>query len=151
MHNEGTTRFVEKMGLYYEAYGVPRIGGKIIGLLLTAPGPVSAEEIAGILKVSRSSVSTNIRLLMLYGFAEVVPGRESRTDYFALAEDAWSNAIRARIEGFKNLKVIVEQGMQAVGKDGTATERLKEMSDWADAMVQGQAAALAKWENRKDT
>ena len=66
---ESQRKFIEKLGFYYESYGVPRIGGRMLGLLLVAGEPVSAEQMSATLLVSRSSISTNIRLLMSYAWS----------------------------------------------------------------------------------
>lgn len=61
--DEAKLLFIEKLGVYYEDYGIPRIGGRILGLMLVSGQPLTAEQIATHLKVSRGSVSTNVRLL----------------------------------------------------------------------------------------
>jgi DNA-binding transcriptional regulator GbsR (MarR family) len=144
----GRKRFIDKLGLYYENYGIPRIGGRIIGLILTAEAPVSAEEIVGALAVSRSSVSTNIRLLQMAGFLEVSPGQAGRADCFTLSGDAWLNAITARIEGFKYLKVIAVQGLSNPGAGESASKKVQEMADWADAMIEGHMHIKSQWMKR---
>src|SRR5271157_5308726 len=75
--------FIESMGRYFESYGIPRIGGRILGLLLVTHEPLSAEDIATILKVSRGSVSTNFQLLLTSALAEKVTFQGDRTTYFA--------------------------------------------------------------------
>ena len=40
------SQFIENMGLHFEEYGVPRIGGRILGLLLASSRPVSSEEMS---------------------------------------------------------------------------------------------------------
>lgn len=145
----GRQRFIEKLGLYYENYGIPRIGGRIIGLILTAEAPVSAEEIVRALSVSRSSVSTNIRLLQMAGFLEVSLEQPSRADCFTLSGDAWLNAITARVEGFKNLKAIAAQGLSNPGAGESASKKMQEMADWADAMIEGHLHIQRKWMNLK--
>ncbi len=57
------SRFIEGMGMYFENQGIPRIGGRMLGLLMIAHRPLSAEDLARILKVSRASLSTNFRSL----------------------------------------------------------------------------------------
>jgi DNA-binding transcriptional regulator GbsR (MarR family) len=97
------------------------------------------------LKVSRSSVSTNIRLLLLYGFVEKAQGIGERTDSFTIAANAWHNAIRARVEGFKALKAIARQGREALPGGDPAVNKIAEMEKWADSMIEGHEAILVKW------
>ena len=61
-------RFIENIAAIYEGYGIPRIGGRIFGLSLVYGEPLSAEDMSALLQASRSSISTNIRALMLNGW-----------------------------------------------------------------------------------
>ena len=71
-------RFIQRMGGYFESSGVPPIGGLILGLLMLAHEPLSAEDIASSLKVSRASVSTNFRVLLATGLIEKHTDRADR-------------------------------------------------------------------------
>jgi len=142
----GIQKFIDKMGLYYESYGIPRIGGRILGLLLTAPEPISAETISKTLQVSRSSVSTNIRLLTTIGLLDITQKPLDRTDYFILSDEAWVNAIRLRIQGFQELSKMVEQGRQAMESTGQmGNTKLQEMEKWAEMMQNLHQQALDEW------
>lgn len=143
---DGRAQFIEKLGAYYESYGVPRIGGRIIGLLMTEDAPLSSEEISARLSVSRASVSTNIRLLLLYGLVEAVR-RTGRTEYYSIAGDAWAKAVEARIEGFRRLKALARQGIGAVGEGSRAARQIRDMQDWADMMAEGHERILRDWES----
>src|SRR5688500_12893753 len=86
--NEGEERFVEAMGLYFERVGVPRIGGRILGLLMVTEGPISLDRMAVLLHVSRASISTNMRQFITAGLCQHfgVPG--DRRHYYVFSEDA---------------------------------------------------------------
>ncbi|MDA8336812.1 MAG: transcriptional regulator [Peptococcaceae bacterium] len=141
---EDKYRFIEKMGLYYENYGLPRIGGRILGLVLIADRPVSGEEIARLLRVSRSSVSTNLRLLLSFVFLEKVAVPVERSDYFAVSELAWRNTIKMRIEAYRNLQGIAEQGLAACDPDASSSGRLLEMLRWVKALAESHEKLLAE-------
>ncbi|WP_182914151.1 GbsR/MarR family transcriptional regulator [Paenibacillus sp. 1011MAR3C5] len=142
----GIQKFIDKMGLYYESYGIPRIGGRILGLLLTASEPISAEAISKTLQVSRSSVSTNVRLLITIGMLDITQKPQDRTDYFILSDEAWVNAIRLRIQGFQELNRIVEQGRQAMESTGqTGNTKLQELEKWSEMMQNLHQHALEEW------
>jgi DNA-binding transcriptional regulator GbsR (MarR family) len=142
-------RFIEKLGLYYENYGIPRIGGKLLGLLLMAGTSVSAEQMATALKISRSSVSTNIRLLVSFGFIEITPLPGERTDYFQISDTAWENAIKERIKGFQNLKTLVEEGLRTIDSKAGENQKLVEMLDWVNLLRNAHENALVEWINKK--
>ena len=76
-------------GLLAERYGLPRIAGEICGLLFMTDGPLSLDEIAGTLKVSKASASTNCRLLESLRFVRRGDVREGKRDYYVFAGDVW--------------------------------------------------------------
>ncbi|MGG1876116.1 MarR family transcriptional regulator [Paenibacillus cisolokensis] len=144
-YDEEKRAFVEKLGVYYEDHGIPRIGGRILGLLLVSNQPVSAEQMANLLKVSRGSVSTNVRLLVSMGLLEKVSVVGDRTDYYSVSESIWDNAIKTRIDGFKNLRKIVEQGLKAVEGQSNANKNFAEMLLWVDRMISSHEKLLFVW------
>ena len=79
-----TAHFVERMGLALEADGLPRIAGRIFGLLLVSEEPRSLDELAAELRVSKASVSTNARLLEHRGVLEQVSRPADRRDYYRI-------------------------------------------------------------------
>ena len=141
-------RFVESMGMYFESYGIPRIGGRILGLLLIAHEPLSAERIASILKVSRASVSTNFRILLTSGLAEKVTYPGDRTTYFVFPESGLEKTMLVEIQGISALKRLVEQGLNALPDGDSARSRMHEMSNWADFLIKLYQKALAEWQAR---
>lgn len=141
--------FIDKLGMYYEDYGIPRIGGRILGLMLVSEKPLSAEQMAKHLKISRGSVSTNVRLLTSSGLLERTTVAGERTDYYVVSESIWERAIQIRIEGFTNLKRIVEQGIQAVESKPSANNQLYEMRQWVDVMINSHEQTLMNW--KKET
>ncbi|MCC6983199.1 MAG: MarR family transcriptional regulator [Bauldia sp.] len=79
--------FIERMGFLCEADGLPRISGRLLGLLILEGGPFTLKELAQRLNVSRASVSTNARLLAKTGIIERVAVPGDRQDYYALDEN----------------------------------------------------------------
>lgn len=142
------TRFIESMGTYFESYGIPRIGGRILGLLLVAHEPLSAEDISAVLRVSRGSVSTNFRLLLAGGLAEKVSFPGGRTTYYAFPETAWEKAMNAEIQGVTTMKRLAQQGLQALLPGDPARRRMEELSNWADFLHQLYQNALIEWREK---
>ena len=139
------THFIESMGRYFESYGIPRIGGRVLGLLLLAHEPLSAEEIASILKVSRASLSTNFRLLLASALAEKVTFPGDRTTYFAFPVTAWERAMNVEIEGTAVLQRLAEQGLRALPSGDPARDRLERMIEWTALIHDTYQKALSKW------
>ena len=141
-------RFIESMGMYFESYGIPRIGGRILGLLLIAHEPLSAERIASLLKVSRASISTNFRLLLTSNLAEKVTYPGDRTTYFTFPESGLEKTLLVEIQGIEALKRLVQQGMNALPSDDSARSRMQEMVEWADFLLKLYQNALIDWRAR---
>ncbi len=86
---ETVDRFIEQKGMEYQAEGLPRIAGRLMGLMLIEEGPFSFGGLAERLKVSRGSISTNTRLLENLGVIERVSKPGERGDYFQLSSDPY--------------------------------------------------------------
>jgi DNA-binding transcriptional regulator GbsR (MarR family) len=142
------TRFIESMGMYFESYGIPRIGGRILGLLLVAHEPLSAERIASILQVSRASISTNFRVLLTSGLAEKVTFPGDRTTYFVFPESGLEKTLTVEVQGITAMKRIVQQGLNALPSEDSARGRMQEMVDWADFLIELYQKALTDWQAR---
>ena len=80
-------RFIEAMGLAHEEDRLPRIAGRLIGLLILSPDPVRFDHLAERLRVSRASISTNTRLLENMGVIQRVTRPGDRRDYFQINEE----------------------------------------------------------------
>ncbi len=141
-------RFIESMGMYFESYGIPRIGGRILGLLLVAHEPLSAERIGSILKVSRASISTNFRVLLTSGLAEKVTFPGDRTTYFVFPDSGLEKTLVVEVQGISAMKKIVQQGLDALPAEDSARSRMMEMIDWADFLIGLYQKALIDWRAR---
>ncbi len=138
--NRDKKDFIDKLGFYYESYGISKIGGRILGYLLLLDSPTSAKNISSALGVSRASVSTNLRLLLNYGFIEKKMVQQGRTDFYVMAKSAWENALITRINGFRSL-------MNILDTDSLSTDNssVNEMREWCQLMYSIHEKALDKW------
>ena len=141
-------KFIESLGRYFESYGIPRIGGRILGLLLIAHEPLSAEAISAILKVSRASVSTNFRLLSLVGLAEKVSFPADRTTYYIFPEAGFEKTVTVEIQSLADIKRLAEQGLNALPSGDSARGRMEMLIQWSDFLSQVWQNALIEWRQR---
>jgi DNA-binding transcriptional regulator GbsR (MarR family) len=142
-------KFIENLGLFFESFGVPRIGGRMLGLLLVAHEPLSAESISAILKVSRASVSTNLRMLLQFGWAEKVSFPGDRTTYFVFPENGFENTLALEIQAMSALNRFVEQGLNALPPGDASRDRLEAMASWADFLIEVWQKALIEWREQQ--
>ncbi len=144
-------QFVESIGLFFEHFEVSRIGGRIIGLLLVADDPLTLDDVASTLEVSRASVSTNVRMAVTYGLAELVTKPGDRRDYYRFPADAWDRDLLINIEAIRLLRRIATRGLAAAGPDDTtARGRLDELQDFCDFCLDEMQAMLDRWRARRD-
>jgi DNA-binding transcriptional regulator GbsR (MarR family) len=138
--------FVESMGVYFERYALPRIGGRLLGLLLVADRPLSLDDLAGILSVSRASVSTNMRLVLAIGLAELVTHPGDRRDYYQFTHDAWERSIVIDMEGIQALRRLAERGVDAIeSSENTAREHLDTLIEFCELVMAERQTTLERW------
>lgn len=78
--------FIQDFGERYQAFGLSRLMGRIVGLLLYEEGPLSLDQIAEQLQHSKGPVSQITRRLTEHGLIRKVWVPGSRRDHYA-AED----------------------------------------------------------------
>jgi DNA-binding transcriptional regulator GbsR (MarR family) len=138
--------FVESMGVYFERYALPRIGGRLLGLLLVADRALSLDDLANTLSVSRASVSTNMRLVLAIGLAELVTRPGDRRDYYQFTSDAWERSILIDMEGVTALSRLAKRGLEAIeSSENTAREHLDNLIEYCDLVLAERHATLERW------
>jgi DNA-binding transcriptional regulator GbsR (MarR family) len=148
--SDSLRQFIESMGVFFERYGVSRIGGRILGLLMVAERELTLDDIAGALGVSRASVSTNARFLTLYGMAQLVTRPGDRRDYYRLPPDTWAHAMEAEVEATLEMRRIAERGLAAAQvADTAATAHLEELIAYCDLILEDRRVTLEHWRERK--
>lgn len=147
---ETLLQFIENIGLHFEEYGVPRIGGKILGLLLASSRPVSSEEMADILQVSRSSVSTNLRTLLITGLADRVSLPGERSDFYVFSDEAWEKSLELRLDGILSLHEMAEEGLEGLAEQHPGRARLKEILAWTELVQAAFENLIQEWQTRKE-
>lgn len=144
------SQFIENMGLHFEDYDVPRIGGRILGLLLVSPRPISSEEMSEALQVSRSSVSTNLKTLSMTDMVEKVSLPGERVDYYVFAPEAWQQILEMRLAGILELKELAQQGLEGLEKDHPGRERIQEMMEWVDVVRRMMDKVTREWQSHRE-
>lgn len=85
-------QFILHWGDMGQTWGVNRSVAQIHALLFVAGRPMNAEEIADLLMMARSNVSTSIRDLTNWGLVRRVPVLGDRRDFFEAEGDVWEMA-----------------------------------------------------------
>jgi DNA-binding transcriptional regulator GbsR (MarR family) len=153
MQSETAARdqFVEEMGIFIEEAGLPRMAGRVLGLLLVCDPPhLSAPEIGEMLGASKGSVSTTTRMLMSLGFVERVGIPHRRQGYFRVRAGVWQGLLATQVSKVKAARVLAERGLRSMRESGSAGDgRLEEMRDLYAFLERELPLLLERWETEQ--
>jgi DNA-binding transcriptional regulator GbsR (MarR family) len=141
--------FVEQIAVLLEADGLPRIAGRLFGLLLVSAEPRSLDELATRLGVSKASVSINVRLLEEKGVVERVGRQADRRDYYRMAGDILERTLEQRIDRWRRFHVTIAGARKTcVIKHDVVRSRLEAMDHVYKHMIDATSRALDEWRVR---
>jgi len=151
-------RFVLHWGEMSSRWGVNRTVSQIHALLFLMGRPMHAEEIADLLQVARSNVSTSLRELQNWDLVRVVHLVADRRDHFETARDPWDllrTIVRERKEREFDPTVTVlrecVEDPQFGRLDAAAQKRVRDtlslmesLSSWTDQMLALETSTLTR-------
>ena len=141
-----TKRFIERMGLLSETDGLPRIAGRIFGLLLVTPGECSLDEMAEQLGVSKASVSNDTRRLADLGLLERTSRPGDRRDYYSIAPNVFERSLEARLARMERVHEAMREASELPSsKQPGVRERLEELDAAWEFAVQETRGVLDRW------
>jgi DNA-binding transcriptional regulator GbsR (MarR family) len=82
-------KFILHWGEMGTRWGINRTVAQVHALLFISPKPLNAEQIASLLGVARSNVSTSLRELQSWDIVRVVHVMGDRRDHFESIKDVW--------------------------------------------------------------
>ncbi len=141
------SEFVESLGLSAEADGLPRIAGRILGLLIVEEGPFHFDDLAERLQVSRGSISTNTRLLEERGLLErfTVPG--DRRDLFRLRDDTYTRLLERSLERLEHMHAIIDRCRDRIDESQEpAWARLGAMKRFYSMAIENTKEIIHRWQ-----
>lgn len=128
-------RFIEQMGLVTQAEGLPRIAGRLMGLMVFDGKEYSFSELADELKISRGSVSANTRLLEDRGVIERVSKPGERQDYFRLASNPLETLLHNIEKKSARARVAIGDTIDALPPEEHACRaRLRRLEEFYEAI-----------------
>ena len=81
--------FVAQWGALGTQWGINRTMAQIHALLMTAPEPVSTDDVMAELEISRGNAHTNLKELVAWGLVRIVVRKGERREYFEAEKDVW--------------------------------------------------------------
>jgi Predicted transcriptional regulators len=141
--------FVERLAVAHEGDGLPRIAGRIFGLLLLCEREMSLDEITEELGASKGSASVNTRLLEQRGFIERVSKPGDRRDYYRIMPDLFERTMEQRLTRWHRFHEIVSYGLAELDLSPTVRNRLMDFETAYENVRDVIEAALGKWHARR--
>lgn len=144
--------YIEEVALFYETGGLPRIAGRILGLLLVCDPPHrSAGELATELKASRGSVSTMTRMLLSMALIKRVAIPGERATRFALTDDGFEQAFENGMKNLAAFRPLAERGLALLEREGPERgQRLRDLCELYSFWEAELPKLLAKWRKERD-
>ena len=147
---EARLDYLERMGIFFERSGLPRMAGRIFGLLLTDTREVvSTSEILDLLHASRGSVSTMTRFLMERGIIEKTGKRGERQDYFRVKYDALNSMFSKRLEMIQDFKLIVRDGINFTEPESNSRRMVQELLEFYEWFERRLPSLWKEWEEQR--
>jgi DNA-binding transcriptional regulator GbsR (MarR family) len=141
-----TADFIDRMGLALESDGLPRIAGRIFGLLLVSEDCRSLDDLAAELRVSKASVSTNARLLEQHGVLERNGRPSDRRDYYRVQPDLFSHTMAQRLERWQRFHEAIGDARSNLPiRSRKVLDRLEEYEAAYMFLAKAIREALGRW------
>lgn len=143
-------QFVEHFASLLADSGMPGMPARIFVALLTADtSRLTAEELAGLLRVSPAAVSGGVRYLVQVGLVsrETEPG--SRRHVYRMPENVWHEVLRVRDRIMMRWADTMRGGAEVLGRGTPAGARLAESALYFEFVSKELPALLDRWEDFK--
>lgn len=114
--------FVAQWGAMGSQWGINRTMAQIHALLMTAPEPMSTDEVMSALEISRGNAHSNLKELVAWGLVRVVVRKGERREFFEAEKDVWQIFITVTRERKKRE---IEPALSVLGQ---CVERTKDLS-----------------------
>jgi DNA-binding transcriptional regulator GbsR (MarR family) len=148
MKRESRLRFVDAWGSMGAVWGINRSVARVHALLMTSDVPVSLDEIAESLAISKGNASMSLRELRAYGVVRPAPAPGDRRDFWVSEPDAWTMFFRILAERKKRELDPAVAAVRAVLDDSDAKGDVRErLGQIADLLASMESAARRLLEN----
>ncbi len=146
--DEERKTYVEDFGLLFGQFGLSRMLGRVLGVLMVSDPPErSAGELAEALGASRGSISQTTRSLIQMGLVERRARPGERRDYFRVKPGAWGGLMRREMGALGGFRETAERGLALLdSRDPAVRRNLEEMRDFYAYWEKEMPAVLERWE-----
>jgi DNA-binding transcriptional regulator GbsR (MarR family) len=135
-------KFILHWGEMGTRWGINRTVAQVHALLYISPEALNAEQIADILAVARSNVSTSLKELLGWGIIRIVHRHGDRRDHFETLGDVWQmfriildERVKREIDPTLSLlRDCLGEASRKTASESLVRERLKQMLEFFESM-----------------
>jgi DNA-binding transcriptional regulator GbsR (MarR family) len=109
---------IQEFGNLYETYGLKRLEGLIVGLLLTQKDPVSLDDMVQLLEHSKGPISVAVRRLDDIGLIRKVNGPSNRRNYYAAHPDIFYNNFKFNMATVRKNREMADRFLKRLREEG---------------------------------
>jgi predicted transcriptional regulator len=142
-------RFIEDLGRFMATYGIAATSGRMIAYLLLNDRPVSLDQMAADLEISKSSASVAARQVELFGLARRTGQRGTRRVLYEAVRDP-EVLMTASLNETVQFLALLRRGADAA-EPGPAQEGLQGMVDMYQPLADGLADLVRQLRARRQT
>jgi HTH-type transcriptional regulator, glycine betaine synthesis regulator len=147
MKPEALERFIDAWGAMGSLWGINRSVARVHALLMASEEPISLDEIAERLQMSKGNASMSLRDLRNFGVVRPVQLPGDRRDFYVTEPDVWTMFFRILQERkrreFDPALHAIRGALDEPGATGAVRERLEQMADLL-ATVEGVVGRFVK-------
>ncbi len=133
MTTDTVQQFVEAWGAMGALWGINRSVARVHALLMATEDPLSLDEIAEKLQISKGNASMSLRELRTFGVVRQVEAPGDRRDFYVTEPDVWTMFFRILRERkrreFDPALEAIHHLLEQPGARGHVLGRLKQMSE----------------------
>ncbi len=146
---------IQNFGHAYRTFGLSKLMGHVVALLISSSEPVSLDQICKDLGRSKGPVSQIMKRLRDRNLIRRVWHENSRKDYYEIQPEVFENAFRNNYELIKSNSRLAKQLKSSVVKEknnnlDTLKTRLTEMQKFYKLMEKHYDNFLDEWEEERE-
>lgn len=146
---------IHNFGHAYKAFGLSKLMGHVVALLISSDEPLSLDEITNTLQRSKGPISQIMRRLRDKNLIRRVWHINSRKDYYEIQPEIFENAFRNNHELIKANTRLAKQLRATVAKEKskkleTLELRLKEMQRFYELTEKHNDNFLKEWTKERE-
>jgi DNA-binding transcriptional regulator GbsR (MarR family) len=140
-------QFADLMSRLLAAWELPPAAGRVYGYLLLSEGPVSLDQLAAELQMSKSGASVASRLLETWGLAQRTHERGSKRLLYQATSDI-EVLVAARMRATQAFVDVFRRGA-AIAPSSIARRRMEEMAEFFEKVMTDGDRLIREWLDEK--